>query len=85
MTVCNLAGSYTHNCFHVRSWLENLLEIMIVKVRNLQSLPALRDLVFCNLLHICNVRAIPTNRVYRLYDNIVTCNNFLCVPPGAST
>ena len=41
---------------------------MTVKVRNLESLPALKYLVFYNVLHICNVRAIPTYRVYRLYD-----------------
>ena len=39
-----------------------------MKVRNLESLPALRYLVFCNVLHMCNVRAIPTYRVYRLCD-----------------
>ena len=41
------------------------------EVRNLERLPALRYLVFCNVLHICNVQAIPTYRVYRLYDNII--------------
>ena len=41
-----------------------------MKVRTLQSLLTLRYLVFCNVLHICNVRAIPTYRVYRLYDEL---------------
>ena len=41
---------------------------MTVKVRNFESLPALRYLLFCNILHICNVRAIPIYRVYELYD-----------------
>ena len=47
---------------------------MTVKVRNLGSLrlPVLRYLVICNVLHICNVRAIPTHRVYRLYDETIT-------------
>ena len=36
---------------------------MIVKVRKLQSLPALSS--YCNVLHTCNV---PSNRVYWLYD-----------------
>ena len=43
---------------------------MTVKVRNLENLSALRYLVYCNVLHLCNVRAIPTYRVYRLYDDI---------------
>ena len=46
---------------------DNLLEIMTVKVRNLESLPALRYLVFCNMYYY-NVRAIPTYRVYQLHD-----------------
>ena len=43
-------------------------DYMTVKVRTHRSLPALRYLVFCNVLHICNVRAIPTHRVYQIYD-----------------
>ena len=39
-----------------------------MNVRNLRSLPTLRYLVLCNVLHICNVWAIPTYRVYRLYN-----------------
>ena len=35
---------------------------------NFTRLLALRYLGFCNVLHIWSVRAIPTYRVYRLYD-----------------
>ena len=41
-----------------------------VKVRNLESLSVLNYLAFCNVLHICTIRAIPTYRVYRLYDTL---------------
>ena len=41
----------------------------MVKVRSLDSVPFLRYSWFCNVLRICNVRAIPTYRVYRLYDS----------------
>ena len=47
-----------------------------MKVRNLQSLAALRYLVFCNVLHICNVRTIPT---YRLYDCCLCVHSSLLV------
>ena len=44
---------------------------MIAKVRNLRSLPALRYLVFCNVLHIiCTCPGHPYYRVYQLYDNV---------------
>ena len=47
--------------------IENLLEIMTVKVRNLESLPALRYSVFFNVLHIlCNVQVIPTLVTFRI-------------------
>ena len=35
--------------------------------RKCEILPEQSYLPFCNVLHICNVRAIPTYRVYRLY------------------
>ena len=44
-----------------------------MQVRKLQTLYVLRFLVFCNVLHIIynyDVRAIPTYRVYRLYDKV---------------
>ena len=40
----------------------------MVKVRNHESVPFSRYLCLCNVLHICNMRAIPTYRAYRLYD-----------------
>ena len=52
---------------HVRSWYQwigNLLEIMIMQVRNFTSLLALRYLGFSNVLHIWSDWAIPTYRVY---------------------
>ena len=42
-----------------------------MKVRNLESLSALRYSVFYNVLHIYNVQAIPTYRDYRLYDIVL--------------
>ena len=33
-----------------------------------ESVPFSRYFCFCNVLHICNTQAIPTYRVYRLYD-----------------
>ena len=46
----------------------------MVKVRSLESVPFPRYLCLCNVLRICNIRAIPTYRVYRLYDyNIYVC------------
>ena len=46
----------------------------MVKVRSLESVPFSRYLCLCNVLHICNIRAILTYRVYRLYDF------YLCQP-----
>ena len=37
-------------------------------VRRLESVHRLRYFRFCNVLHIWTIRAIPTYRVYRLYD-----------------
>ena len=37
-------------------------------VRKLESVHRLRYFRFCNVLHIWTIRAIPTYRVYRLYD-----------------
>ena len=37
-------------------------------LRNLTELPVLRYLDVCNVLYIWSIRAIPTYRVYRLYD-----------------
>ena len=37
-------------------------------VRRLESVPRPRYFRFCNVLHIWTIRAIPTYRVYRLYD-----------------
>ena len=48
--------------------MHNLLEILIFTLRNFTKLPVLRYLGICNVLHIWHIRAIPTYRVYRLYD-----------------
>ena len=51
---------------------------------NLNILFALSYLLFCNVLHIWHIRAIPTYRVHRLYDNMDECGfqvvkiNILC-------
>ena len=42
----------------------------MVKVRSVESVLFSRYLCLCNVLRICNIRAIPTYRVYRLYDYI---------------
>ena len=49
--------------------MHNLLEILIFTLRNFTKLPILRYLGICNVLHIWHIRAIPTYRLYRLYDN----------------
>ena len=54
--------------------MHNLLEILIFTLRNFTNVPILRYLGICNVLHIWHIRAIPTYRVYRLYDNI-DCTN----------
>ena len=41
---------------------------MIVTLRSLESVHRLSYFLFCNVLHIWTIRAIPTYRVYRLYD-----------------
>ena len=51
--------------------LDNLLEILIFILRNFTKLPVLRYLDICNVLHIWHIRAIPTYRVYRLYDSCI--------------
>ena len=43
----------------------------MVTVRSLESVHSPRYFRFCNVLHIWTIRAIPTNRVYRLYDIII--------------
>ena len=43
----------------------------MVMVRSLESVHSPRYFRFCNVLHIWTIRAIPTYRVYRLYD---TCS-----------
>ena len=40
----------------------------MVKVRSVESVLFSRYLCLCNVLRICNIRAIPSYRVYRLYD-----------------
>ena len=44
-------------------------------VRRLETVHRLRYFRFCNVLHIWTIRAIPTYRVYRLYDKGA---NLLC-------
>ena len=44
--------------------------VTIVTVRSLISVHRPRYFRFFNVLHIWTIRAIPTYRVYRLYDNI---------------
>ena len=41
------------------------------EVRSLETVHRLRYFRFCNVLHIWTIRAIPTYRVYRLYDRVV--------------
>ena len=48
---------------------DNLLEILIFTLKNFTKLPILRYLGICNVLYISHIGAIPTYRVYRLYDN----------------
>ena len=48
-----------------------MLEIPIFTLTNFTKLPVLRYFGTCNILHIWHIRAIPTYRVYRLYDNII--------------
>ena len=43
-------------------------------VRRLETVHRLRYFRFCNVLHIWTIRAIPTYRVYRLYDDVWKVN-----------
>ena len=43
----------------------------MVKVRRPETAPFSRYFRFCNVLRLWSVRAIPTYRVYRLYDGRV--------------
>ena len=52
---------------------DNLVEILILTLRNFIKLRVLRYLGICNVLCICSVWAIPTYRVYRLYDSLWHC------------
>ena len=45
--------------------------VTLKTVRRLESVHRLRYFRFCNVLHIWTIRAIPTYRVYRLYDILV--------------
>ena len=57
-------------CVYVPRWKGILPKIMIVTVKKLKSFPARSYFAFCNVLYIYgSVRAIPTYRVYRLYNN----------------
>ena len=56
--------------------MQNLLEILIFTLRNFTKLPILRYLGIFNVLHIWHIRAIPTYRVYRLYDNLGWCKTW---------
>ena len=47
--------------------LDNLLEILILTLRNFTKVPVFRYLGVCNVLRIWSVPAIPD---YRLYDSI---------------
>ena len=68
-----------HACFWYQ-YMGNSLEIMSMQVRIFTRLLALRYIGFCNVLCIWSVRAIPTYRVYRLYDTasleILPAENF---------
>ena len=44
------------------------LDVKSLVEHNGESVPFSRYLCLCNVLRICNIRAIPTYRVYRLYD-----------------
>ena len=65
--------------------MRNLLEILIFTLRNFTKLPILRYLGICNVLHIWHIRAIPTYRVYRLYDDIMLLADKSSVPSGHDT
>ena len=46
-------------------------QVTIMTVRRLDFIHRLSYFRFCNVLHIWTIRAIPTYRVYRLYDGMV--------------
>ena len=46
-------------------------------VRSLETVHRLRYFRFCNVLHIWTIRAIPTYRVYRLYDTAQNITNVI--------
>ena len=60
--------------------MHNLLKILIFTLRNFTKLPILRYLGICNVLYIWHIRAIPTYRVYRLYD--YRTNSYVALSPG---
>ncbi len=62
-----------YNCFDERSWSWwcRICWRFRFSVKNSIKLPVLRYLGVCNVLHIWECSAIPTYRVYRLYDNEV--------------
>ena len=65
--------------------LDNLLEILIFTLRNFTQLPILRYLDICNVLYIWHIRAIPTYRVYQLYDSyIILIYEHLTISPVAA-
>ena len=51
-------------------------------VRSLISVHRPRYFRFCNVLHIWTIRAIPTYRVYRLYDSTCLYMHVDCIMPG---
>ena len=65
-----------HACFWHQQ-IGNSLEIMNMQVRIFIRLLAMKYLGFCNVLHMCSIRIIPTFRVYRLYDKVVYSFNTL--------
>ena len=52
----------------------------MVKVRSLERVQFSRYLCLCNVLRICNIRAIPTYRVYRLYDRVFLGTFYVAEP-----
>ena len=59
--------------------MHNLLDILIFTLRNFTKLPILRYLGICNVLHIWHIQAIPTYRVYQLYDKHSESKGTVCV------
>ena len=56
----------------------------MVRSRRLENVPRLRYQRFCNVLCLWSIRAIPTYRVYRLYDYLISpspvCDVALAIP-----